>query len=188
MKKARISLLLIFFFGGIASLLGEDLKWPMNFKGWGPSSEKLFELKSEKEVTPGGDTYYASIAGKASINAIGQKKESMIRTTCTEAARLTGMSHFMETLMGDALKKAKTRKKEGTVSVLDKGKVKLTCNFVTENPGQIVTRCQGMLSAETRQCLTELDSSLETYGTCLCLVGVKFPGGERRFSKSLRIK
>lgn len=155
-----------------------------NIQGWGGSPDLVREGKDPTQSSTK-EYFYLQSNGKASKKAIEQNSESMMITTCTDAASLSGSYDILSTFMDAHIQERSGSDDSGIVTLrIDDAKT-YTCKYNESEDKKLKTKeCTGTIQNRgTALCWSTTESGL--WETCSCLTYIRFVGGRDAVLKKL---
>ena len=136
-----------------------------SFEGWGGPPEQRRDGKTPKDTKPR-DWYYSKFSARASQKAVSRKSQSMMQSTCREAARLQGAADVVKKMVGETLETA-----SGVSDGESTGNV-----IVSESAGLVkgvgVYECKAIGPGSD-----PLDVTKDNWEECQCVIYSKYKGG-----------
>lgn len=155
--------------------------------GWGGPPGLLGEPKNPADSKVK-EYFYARIEGKASFKSVEAGSESMMETTCREAARLNGTQTILTSFMDHAVNEKKPNDESGRVILDGQGDYDYSCKFTRETEKKYTSYdCSGKIQTTgTSDCWATGPGG--SWSNCQCLVYFYFAGGQDAVNRSLRFE
>ncbi|MDX1957638.1 MAG: hypothetical protein SFU98_03645 [Leptospiraceae bacterium] len=148
-------------------------------QGWGGSPKSLNENSSELK-----EYFYVLVKAKASSKAILANSNTLMQSTCVDAAKLTGLDKIFANFMNAYFLNSPPEESRGTVklSIPETG-AHYTCKYSPSEDGKIYNReCKGFLKDYGISACASIGDS---WSECQCLAYIKFPGGKDSINNRL---
>lgn len=134
-------------------------------EGWGGAPEQRNDGKTPRDTKPK-DWYYSKNRARASEKAINAKSQTMMYSTCKEAARVQGAADVIRKMVGETI--------EGASGVSDGQSTGQT--LVSQLQGNVkgvgVYECKALGAGSDPR-----DTSKDNWEECECVIYTKYEGG-----------
>ena len=152
--------------------------------GWGGPPELLRDGKNpiQSQIK---EYFYLKSEGRASQKAIEQNSDSLMITTCSDAASLDGAHQILSSFMDAHIQELRGSDETGTVTLRVDENKSYTCKYSqTEDKKAKSKECSGKIQNRgTALCWSTQPGG--TWESCACLSYIRFPGGKDSVLKKL---